>query len=145
MMETRDCPKCDGTGTLTELNAEEWDDHHRTHRPATLEHPCPICGARMDIDGDEWACGVCEKRVAFNKDKALNRLTSDAYPEHAHKPGVLMGECPVCDSNNGVNGGPDGELVCRDCNDFYAGQYSIEWYAYALWSDRFDHGIEVQE
>jgi hypothetical protein len=75
-------------------------------------------------------CGHTD--TAVNVEALRTRLSSDAYPEFAHKPGVLMGSCPVCGESSSVNGGPDGELECDEC-DFYAGQYQDSWYCYAIW------------
>ena len=64
----------------------------------------------------------------------LDRIVDgDVFPPSAGKPGVLRGECPVCGEEAGVMGDPDGALVCESCGEFYAYQYSDEWYAYAEW------------
>jgi rubrerythrin len=133
------CPDC-GTRewfkhkSRTNWSVDQWNCQNcGRYLQDTLEYPCPDCGTRMIVDGSEWACQHCERRERFDKGGVLSRLSSDSYPENVHKPGVLMGNCPVCHEIGSVNGGPDGELACDECNEFYAHQYGDAWYAYGIW------------
>jgi DNA-directed RNA polymerase subunit M/transcription elongation factor TFIIS len=101
-----------------------------------LEHPCPDCGTRMHVDGATFVCAACNRVEDFPKGDVLSRLSSDAYPARAHKPGVMAADCPLCDDGH-VNGGADGELTCTECG-FYAGQYSDSWYCFGLWLESPD-------
>jgi len=143
--EQRICPEC---GT------QEWFKHFERKRWRTdqwncqncgsyyedvLEHPCPSCDIRMVVNDNCFVCRNenCEwDRSQFDRQMALDRLSSNDYPKHAHKPGVLMGECPLCGNSTSVNGGPDGELKCDECGDFHAGQYQDSWFCYSIWMQR---------
>lgn len=129
---THECPRCDGTGTLTTLESASFDGIG-AHMPAILEIPCPTCGARMDAEGEQWTCPICASTRPLPREGYISRITDSAYPEGSGKPGVFMGECPACGSLSSVNGDPDGALECNDCGDFYAGRFSTEWFAYVDW------------
>ena len=140
--DRRMCPQCGTEEWLKHLEKKRWRTDQwncqscGSYYEDALEYACPKCDIRMAVDGDEFVCHNVECPVAgveFDKEAVLGRLASDAYPKRAHKPGVLMGKCPLCGDSSGVNGGPDGELECDECNDFYAGQYSDAWYCYGIW------------
>lgn len=135
-----ECPRCDGTGRLNVYDPATFDGI-RAHEPAVLEVPCPTCGARMDENGHEWLCPICASTRDLSREWHIDRLTDDAYPDGSGKPGVLMGECPVCGDESGVNGGPDGALECSECADFYAGRFSSEWFAYSDWLSYNDYAV----
>ena len=140
---THPCLRCNGTGTREYIDFGRIGP--RWEHPPTLEHPCPRCGAWYTVTDAALRCWFCHHEQPFDRREwCLDRLTSDTYPERAHKPGVLMGTCPVCDTATSVNGGPDGELVCGECSEFYAGQYSTEWWLYPLWNSRLDTAVVVR-
>jgi len=99
-----------------------------------LEYPCPECGVRLDIAGNMAFCqnpDCAFDEMEFPKSELIDRLSE----EHDTRgmPRVLGGTCPVCGDEHSVNGDPDGDLICRECSDFYAGRYSDSWYCYAIW------------
>jgi len=101
-------------------------------REHSIEYPCPECDVRMLSVLGNFQCNNanCDHRITErDKEELIDRLSSDTFPTQG-KPGVFGGDCPLCDGT--VNGGPDGELKCGSCS-FYAGQYSAEWYCYAIW------------
>lgn len=105
------------------------------HRRHDLEHPCPECKTRMIFEDEYLWCHNEEcalEWIEYDRSKLVDRLSSDTYAVRG-KPGVMMGECPFCGADHGVGGGPDGELECDECRDFYAGQYSDAWFCYAIW------------
>jgi len=139
--ERRLCPQS-GEIEWTKPTNYDHSDHgptcerHGTYIRKTLEVPCPECGTRMTAptkpdEGKVWYCAVCDLTLDRPTEKLTERLSSDAFA-FPGKPGVMQGECPVCGGENTVNGGPDGELECKECH-FYAGQYSDKWFAYAHW------------
>lgn len=108
-------------------------------RHHVLEYPCPECDVRLDIAGQSAFCHNpdCEvDEIEFPKSELIDRLSA----EHDARgmPRALMGLCPVCGADHSVNGDPDGALVCRECDDFYAGRYSDSWYCYAIWMQEPD-------
>lgn len=139
--ERRICPEC---GT------EEWFEHKNRERWKTdqwncwqcgsyyediLEYPCPECDIRMVLDNDTFECRNVEcdfTHALIDKSGLIDALSSDDFMVRG-MPGVWAGDCPVCGAEHGIDGGPDGELTCSECNDFYAGQYSDVWFCYALW------------
>jgi len=140
--EQRLCPECGTQEWFKHLERKEWRTDQwncqdcGSYYEDVLEYPCPVCDIRMVLDGNAFMCkneSCSVYDVGFDKEAVLTRLSSDSYPKHAHKPGVLMGVCPLCGHPSGVNGGPDGELKCDECNDFYAGQYQDSWYCYGIW------------
>lgn len=137
---TSTCQRCGGTGELTTLESATFDGVW-AHTPAAVEVPCPTCGARMDEDGHDWRCPICGDTRDLNPEWYIERLTDDAYPDGSGKAGVLMGECPACGAERGVNGGPDGELECDECHGFYAPRFSSEWFAYADWLSHNDYAV----
>lgn len=105
-----------------------------------LEYPCPDCDTRMCLEDGDFQCNnqACENDgVEIDTDELIDRLSGDDHFVQG-MPGVMMGNCPVCGDSSSVNGGPDGELECRECPDFYAGRYSDEWYCYAIWMENPD-------
>jgi len=146
------CPECGVKQWFRHHNPSYGNENWRCEKcgereTKSLEYPCPECDTRMQLDGDAFVCHNkdCETvTVAFDQELVLDRLSSDTFPKRAHKPGVLMGKCPLCGESNSVNGGPDGELTCDECDDFYAGQYSDEWYCYGIWMRNKDT-IRVNE
>lgn len=107
---------------------------------ATLEYPCPECDIRMVLDGWRFkcrneTCGFNDKSI--NREELINRLSSDDFTVNG-MPGIWAGDCPICEAEHGIDGGPDGELECSECHEFYAGQYSGEWFCYAIWLDNPD-------
>jgi len=142
--EQRICPECGTTEWFKHLEKDRWATDQwncqtcGSYYEDVLEYPCPACDIRMVRDGNYFECqdSGCEfDAVKIDVEKLLKRLSSDSYPDLAHKPGVLMGECPLCGTKDSVNGGPDGELECDECENFYAGQYQDSWYCYAIWMD----------
>jgi len=140
--ERRICPDHGAEAWFKHKDAKRWRTDQwncqecGSYFEHTLEYPCPRCDIRMVYDSGSFHCKnpVCQEgALDVDSNNLLSRLSSDSYPEHAHKPGVLGGTCPLCGENYAVNGGPDGELECDECGDFYAGQYSDEWYCYAIW------------
>jgi len=131
------CPDCGEERWFKHLDRDGWVTSQwncqtcGAYLHEVLEYPCPDCGTRMDVDGGKFVCAVCDHAYPFPKAKILRRLSSDSYPERAHKPGVMAAECPLCEDGR-VNGDPDGAVVCSEC-DFYAGQYMTPWYCYGLW------------
>lgn len=127
------CPYCGIERWLKRWDDTEWRcqscGRRKTH---VLEMPCPDCGTRMLEDGDEWRCRVCETTRPLPRSELVDALTGTGYPEGSGKPGVLFGPCPCCDSEDDVNG-VGGDLECRACGEFYAGQFMVEWFAYAVW------------
>jgi len=100
-----------------------------------LEYPCPECDIRMIRVQERFECRneTCGfDHETYEMDTLIDRLSSNDYAVRG-KPGVLMGKCPLCHDSHGINGGPDGELECSNCNGFYAAQYSDTWYCYAIW------------
>lgn len=105
-----------------------------SRRNHVLEYPCPECDVRLDIAGPMAFCqnpACAFDEMDFPKSKLIDRL-SEKHDTRG-MPRTLMGTCPVCGENYGVNGDPDGALICRECDDFYAGRYSDSWYCYAIW------------
>lgn len=137
--ERRLCPRS-GEEEWTKPTNYKHSDHgpvcepHSSYINETLEVPCPECGTRMLAPGHEdvWECSVCNLSIDRPTEKLVDRLTTDSHFQRG-MAGVLMGECPVCGEENSVNGNPDGDLVCDECHDFYAGRFSAKWYAYAHW------------
>lgn len=141
--EVRICPDCGSVSWFKHLEEKRWRTDQwncsncGSYYEDILEYPCPDCNLRMVYEDGQFVCNsvLCTRDgpVDVNHEALLNRLTSRDYPEMAHKPGVLLGECPICGDKTSVNGGPDGGLECGECGDFYAGQYSDPWYCYAIW------------
>lgn len=138
----KECPRCDGSGQIQTYNPARFDGIW-AHTPAAVEVPCLTCGARMDADDNscEWVCPICGDTRGHSPGWHVERLTDDAYPEGSGKPGVHMGECPVCGDGSSVNGTPDGDLECDECGEFFAAQFTSEWYAYSNWET--DNGWAV--
>lgn len=102
-----------------------------------LEYPCPECDTRMILDGWHFECRnerCSHTTTAINRENLVDRLSCGDYMVDG-MPGIRVGDCPICGEEHSVNGGPDGELECRDNNDFYAGRYSDQWFCYAIWMD----------
>lgn len=118
-----------------------WD--HRDYLRRQIEVPCPVCDTRMVGDGEAWVCHHCGTERERDKEGLIDRLSTDVHATRG-MAGVLMGECPICGSDTGVNGDPDGCLICQDCVDFYAGRFSDEWYAYAHWM-RGEMDVRINE
>jgi uncharacterized protein (DUF983 family) len=139
--EKERCRECGQVEWFKRLDREGWlktqwnCQNCGAYLECSLEYPCTECGVALEWDHNRFVCNNVDCPVQYkevNSEAIYARLTSDTYPERAHKPGVLMGECPSCGESNSVNGGPDGELECDEC-DFYAGQYQDSWYCYAIW------------
>ena len=126
------CGNCDGTGSVREFTEATFDGI-RAHEEMSLEVPCHTCGCRMDVDGSEFECPFCADTLQFAREYCIEEMSGSSYPPMSGKPGVFGGECPECGVDD-VNGGPDGEVFCSSCSQFYAGQYSTEWFAYVLWN-----------
>jgi len=137
------CANC-GTETWFQLFDEDWRCTE-CHREPTyvLEYPCPECGTRLEYERG-FQCNYCGAEPEFQKEQSEYITTLSDGEYRKGYPGVLMGECPICGDETSVNGGPDGELMCNECNDFYAGQYSTLWYTYAHWLE-WPSDIEVRE
>lgn len=134
------CPEC-GVGRWFKHHDPRYDRAHWTCERCsawlkrTLEYPCPECDVRMVRDGDAFVCRVRDCHYDedwIDRDALIDRLSSDAFMVRG-MPGVMAGDCPVCGADNGIDGGPDGELECSECHDFYAGRYSGQWFCYAIW------------
>lgn len=118
--------------TEHKTKTEQWATRSSYTTPQALIMPCPTCGSHMSVDKDEWSCEICDETQDMDKEQLIESISdTDAYLVTGN-PGLLLGKCPRCLSNNGMLGGPDGELLCDNCNLCY-GQYSDEWYAYAAW------------
>lgn len=137
--EQHRCPDC---GTIKWFNYSEppydrpyWRcESCSTRLHETLEYPCPECDVRLAFDDELAVCNnaVCENDgVEIDKSGLIDQLSAER--DTRGMPRALLGDCPVCGADHSVNGGPDGELVCRECDGFYAGRYSDEWYCYAIW------------
>jgi RecJ-like exonuclease len=125
-----ECPHCDGIGKIETYEPPRFENARLPH---AVEVPCPTCAARMRV-GDGWECDICGTTRPFDADALHDRIVDDrTFAPSVNKPGMLCGECPVCDAATSVVGDPDGALVCDSCGEFYAYQYSDEWYAYAEW------------
>lgn len=119
--------------------------YHGDYMRRVIEVPCPECDTRMVGDGDVWECRQCGTTRERDTETLVDRLSTNAHFTRG-MAGVLMGECPVCGSDSGVNGDPDGALECQDCNGFYAGRYSDQWYAYAHWmQDEMDVRVHTED
>jgi len=104
------------------------------HRDHTIEYPCPDCDVRM-----LWVMGRFECRnetcshetTDTDKEALIDRLSG---PHHTVQgmPGINL-QCPVCGERE-AGGDPDGDIICNNCL-FHAGQYSAQWYCYAVWKE----------
>jgi len=88
----------------------------------------------MILENNQFECRneTCgHDTTEIDRETLLDRLSGDSHFQKGY-PSVLWGDCPICNADSSVDGGPDGELVCGEC-DFYAGQYSAAWFCYAIW------------
>jgi ribosomal protein L37AE/L43A len=135
----RVCPQS-GEKEWTKPTASEHTDYgpvcieHGTYVNQTLEVPCPECGTRMlaPNNKDVWECSYCDTTIERPTDTLVDRLSTDSHSQRG-MAGLLMGRCPVCGAERAVNGDPDGDLYCDECQDFHANRFSATWYAYAHW------------
>lgn len=139
--EQRICPNC---GTLEWFKFNEGVRGSRgrwmcqsckNNYRDVIEYPCPKCDIRMVKDGGTFECRNenCEHEGEnIDKDILINSLSSDDYIIRG-KPGLGVGDCPVCGAEWSIGGGPDGELECSEGNHFYGYQYSDIWFCYAIW------------
>lgn len=102
----------------------------RRNREDPVEYPCPDCDARMHMGSNGWECHVCGREVDADKDALIERLTAEY-----ESPGMARSmylECPVC-TDTSIMCDPDGTLICEECDRFYAGRFTDEWFAYSVW------------
>jgi len=99
---------------------------HRTYLNHTLEVPCPDCGTRMlaPHDTDVWECRYCDTTIDRPTETLVDRLSTDSHFQRG-MAGVLMGNCPMCGEERGVNGDPDGDLYCDECGRFHATRFTL--------------------
>lgn len=150
--ERKICPECGTEEWFKQLEKKRWRtdqwncENCGSYYEDLLEYPCPECDIRMVLDGPTFMCRNEDCPVVdidIDREGLIDRLSSDDYMVRG-MPGVWVGECPVCNEDGAINGGPDGELECRENNDFYAGRYSDVWFCYAIWLEDEDK-IRVNE
>lgn len=128
--DRKDCPHCGETRWFKYVTPNDrWDDLDpywncltcRKRFDRELWVACPDCDGRMvaERDPERWHCRVCGGERPLDRTALIERMSTD------YRTGYIESErCPVCGERFGVWADPDGAAICRECEDFYAGQYS---------------------